>query len=278
VETSSQVEWGKKTLAVSVARVRNSETNQTIGAVAVIRDVTREAELEKMKSNFVAVVSHELRTPLNAIMGYAEMLKEAVYGTINEKQTSATERIMVNTQRLLAMVGDLLDEAQIKAGKLSLTKQLFKPSSLLEAMHATMDKITADKGLYLTDEIDLNMPDTITGDARRLQQVLINLVSNSAKFTEKGGIHARISCSDPNHWAIEVTDTGLGIPEEEIPYIFDSFRQVENSTIRKHGGFGLGLSIVKQLVELMKGEIIVNSELGKGSTFIIKLPLENNPS
>ena len=278
VETSSQVEWGKKTLAVSVARVRNSETNQTIGAVAVIRDVTREAELEKMKSNFVAVVSHELRTPLNAIMGYAEMLKEAVYGTINEKQVSVTERIMVNTQRLLVMVGDLLDEAQIKAGKLSLVKQPFKTSSLLETMHATMDKITADKGLYLTNEIDLNMPNIITGDARRLQQILINLVSNSAKFTENGGVHARISRCDPNHWAIEVTDTGPGIPGEEIPYIFDSFRQVENSTIRKHGGFGLGLAIVKQIVELMKGEIAVNSELGKGSTFIIKLPLENNPS
>jgi PAS domain S-box-containing protein len=277
VETSNQVAWGEKTLAVSVARVRNSETNQTIGAVAVIRDVTREAELEKMKSNFVAVVSHELRTPLNAIMGYAEMLKEAVYGVINEKQVSVTERIMVNTQRLLTMVGDLLDEAQIKAGKLSLTKQIFKLSSLLETMHATMDKITADKGLYLTDEIDLNMPEIITGDARRLQQILINLVNNSAKFTEKGGVHVRISRSAPDHWAIEVTDTGLGIPKEEIPYIFDSFRQVENSTIRKHGGFGLGLSIVNQLVELMKGEITVNSELGKGCTFIINLPLENNP-
>jgi two-component system phosphate regulon sensor histidine kinase PhoR len=277
IETSIQVEWGKKTLAVSVARVRNSETDQALGAVAVIRDVTREAELEKMKSTFVAVVSHELRTPLNAIMGYAEMLKEAVYGAINEKQVAATIRIMVNTQRLLTMVGDLLDEAQIKAGKLSLTKQLFKTSSLLEAMHATMDKIAADKGLTLTDEIDLNMPNIITGDARRLQQIVINLVNNSAKFTEKGGIHARILLSDPNHWAIEVTDTGLGIPEEEIPYIFDSFRQVENSTIRKHGGFGLGLAIVKQLVELMKGEITVTSELGKGSTFIINLPLENNP-
>jgi len=276
-EMGVQVEWGKKTLAVSVARVQNSENNQTIGSVAVIRDITREAELEKMKSNFLAVVSHELRTPLNAIMGYAEMLKEAVYGTINEKQTSVTVRIMVNTQRLLTMVGDLLDEAQIKAGKLSLTKQLFKTSSLLDTMHATMDKITNDKGLTLTDEIDPNMPNTITGDARRLQQILINLVNNSAKFTEKGGIHACILRSDPNHWAIEVTDTGLGIPEEEIPYIFDTFRQVENSTIRKHGGFGLGLAIVKQLVELMKGEITVTSELGKGSTFIINLPLENNP-
>jgi signal transduction histidine kinase len=229
-----------------------------------------------MKSTFVAVVSHELRTPLNAIMGYAEMLKEAVYGAINEKQASVTERIMVNTQRLLTMVGDLLDEAQIKAGKLSLTKQTFKTSSLLEAMHATMDKIATDKGLTLTDEIDLNVPNLITGDARRLQQILINLVNNSAKFTEKGGIHVHILHSTPNRWALEVSDTGQGIAKEEIPYIFDTFRQVENSTVRKHGGFGLGLAIVKQLVELMKGEITVNSELGKGSTFIIHLPLENN--
>jgi signal transduction histidine kinase len=222
----------------------------------------------------VAIVSHELRTPLNAVMGYAEMLKEAVYGAINEKQASITERIMVNTQRLLAMVGDLLDEAQIKAGKLSLTNQIFKTSSLLDAMHTTLDKITTDKGLYLTDDLDPNMPDTIIGDARRLQQVLINLVSNSAKFTEKGGIHTRILRKGQDHWVIEVQDTGIGISSEELPHIFESFRQVEISTIRKHGGFGLGLAIVKQVVELMKGEITVNSELGKGSTFIIKLPLQ----
>jgi two-component system phosphate regulon sensor histidine kinase PhoR len=274
IETSIQVEWGKKTLSLSVARVKNSETSQDIGAVTVIRDITREAELEKMKNTFIAVISHELRTPLNAILGYAEMLKEAIYGAINEKQTSVAERIIVNTQRLLSMVGDLLDEAQIKAGKLSLTKQPFKTASLLEAMHTTMDKITADKGLYLTDELDLNMPDIITGDAQRLQQVLINLVNNSAKFTDEGGIHVRILRSDISHWTIEVKDTGIGISKTEIPYIFETFRQVENSTIRKHGGFGLGLAIVKQIVELMKGEITVNSEPGKGSTFIIRFPLQ----
>ncbi len=273
-ETSIQVEWGKKTLSVNAARVQNLETNQTIGAVAVIRDITREAELEKMKDTFVAIVSHELRTPLNAIMGYSEMLKEAVYGDINDKQASITGRIMVNTQRLLSMVGDLLDEAQIKAGKLSLTKQIFKTASLLDAVHSTMDKITADKGLYLTEEIDPNMPDKITGDARRLQQVIINLVNNSAKFTEKGGIHIGILRDGSDHWMIQVTDTGSGIAREEIPYIFETFRQVENPTIRKHGGFGLGLAIVKQVVELMKGEITVNSELGRGSTFTIKLPFQ----
>jgi len=271
-EASVRIEWGKKTLSVSIARVQDTLTNENIGTVAVFRDVTYEAELEKMKSTFVGVISHELRTPLNAIIGYTEMLKESIYGSLNEKQASVTERIIVNTQRLLAMVGDLLDEAQMKAGKLSIKKQVFKTSTLLENMHATMDKITADKGLYLTDEFDPDMPETITGDPQRLQQILINLINNSAKFTEKGGIHVCILRIDTNHWKLEVSDTGTGIPENEIPYIFETFRQVENSTTRQHGGFGLGLSIVKQLVELLNGEIAVESELNNGSTFIITLP------
>ena len=116
------------------------------------------------------------------------------------------------------------------------------------------------------------MPETITGDPQRLQQILVNLINNSAKFTEKGGIHVRILRSDPNHWKLEVSDTGSGIPENEIPYIFETFRQVENTTTRQHGGFGLGLSIVKQLVELLNGKIDVKSNLNNGSTFTITLP------
>ena len=273
IEEGVRVEWGKKTLSVSIARVQDTFTNENIGTVAVFRDVTREAELEKMKTTFVGIVSHELRTPLNAIMGYAEMLKESIYGPINEKQSSVTERIMVNTQRLLGMVGDLLDEAQMKAGKLSIRKQTFKTSSLLENMHNTMDKVAFDKGLYLTDESDPNMPETITGDPQRLGQILVNLVNNSVKFTEKGYVHVRILRSDENHWRFEITDTGAGIPEEEIPFIFETFRQVESSTTRQHGGFGLGLAIVKQLVELMKGQITVKTGLNKGSTFTVTLPL-----
>ena len=271
-EASVRIEWGKKTLSVSIARVQDTLTNENIGTVAVFRDVTYEAELEKMKSTFVGVVSHELRTPLNAIIGYTEMLKESIYGSLNEKQTSVAERIIVNTQRLLAMVGDLLDEAQMKAGKLFIKKQVFKTSSLLENMHATMDKITTDKGLYLTDEFDPNMPETIMGDPQRLQQIIVNLVNNSAKFTSKGGIHVGISRSDTSHWNLEVIDTGSGIPEKEIPYIFETFRQVENTTTRQHGGSGLGLSIVKHLVELLNGKITVKSDLNIGSTFTITLP------
>jgi signal transduction histidine kinase len=273
IEAGTRVEWGKKTLSVSIARVQDITTNENIGTVAVFRDVTREAELEKMKNTFVAIVSHELRTPLNAIMGHVEMLKESIFGPMNEKQSAVLVRIMVNTRRLLAMVGDLLDEAQMTAGKLSIQKQPVVTTSLLENLHNTMDKIATDKGLYLTDEFDPNMPEIITGDPQRLQQILVNLVSNSVKFTKKGGIHIRILHSDKDHWTIEVIDTGSGIPDHEIPRIFETFRQFESFTTRQHGGFGLGLSIVKQLVELMNGEITVKSELDKGSTFTVTLPL-----
>jgi len=174
------------------------------------------------------------------------------------------------------MVGDLLDEAQIRAGKLSIKLEKFKTASLLDVLHNTMDKIAGDKGLYLTSELDPNMPERLTGDPQRLQQVLVNLVNNAVKFTEKGGVHVSITCAGPDRWKMEVTDTGLGIPEHEIPYIFDTFRQVDSVTTRQHGGFGLGLSIVKQLVELMDGEITVKSSNTSGSTFTILLPMEND--
>jgi len=270
-----RVEWGKKTLSTSIAPVQNI-SGESIGTVAVFRDITSEAEIEKMKETFVAIVSHELRTPLNAIMGHTEMLKEEIFGSLNEKQLSIAERIMVNVGRLLSMVGDLLDEAQIRAGKLSIKLEKFKTASLLDVLHNTMDKIAGDKGLYLTSELDPKMPERLTGDPQRLQQVLVNLVNNAVKFTEKGGVHVSITCAGPDRWKMEVTDTGLGIPEHEIPYIFDTFRQVDSVTTRQHGGFGLGLSIVKQLVELMDGEITVKSSNTSGSTFTILLPMEND--
>jgi len=271
-ESGTRIEWGKKTLSVSIARVHDTLTRENIGTVAVFRDITSEAEIEKMKNTFVAVVSHELRTPLNAIIGHTEILQGEIHGLLNTQQTSITERIMVNSRRLLAMVGDLLDEAQMKAGKLSIGKQSLAPHSLLENMHITMDKIVTDKGLSLTDECDPGMPETIINDPKRLQQIIVNLVNNAVKFTKTGGVHVHIFPSDTTHWNLAVTDTGLGMPESEIPYIFETFRQIENSTTRQHSGFGLGLSIVKQLVDLMNGTITVKSELGQGSTFTITLP------
>lgn len=272
---SFRIEWGRKTLSVSAAQVYDNsmDGNVSLGTVTVFRDFTREAEVERLKSTFVAIVSHELRTPLNAILGYAEMFKESVYGPINDKQLNMAERIVKNTQRLLGLINDLLDQAQMEAGKLTIQVSTFKPAELLENVHVVMDQIVREKGLQLTSEIDDNLPEVLKGDATRLHQILVNLVNNSVKFTNHGTVHMRLFCPYAGKWSIEVSDTGHGIPESEIPYIFDAFRQVEDAATRAHGGFGLGLTIVKQLVTLMDGEVKVKSKIDRGSTFTIILPL-----
>lgn len=272
---SFRIEWDKKTLSISAAQVYdNSKDRHTnIGTVTVFRDFTREAEVEKLKSTFVAIVSHELRTPLNAILGYAEMFREAVYGPMNDKQVNMAERIMKNTQRLLGLINDLLDQAQMEAGKLTIQMGPVRPAELLENLHSVMDQIAQEKGLKLTSEIDDELPDVLNGDGARLQQILVNLVNNGVKFTEQGTVHVRLFCPFQNKWGLEVSDTGHGIPEEELPHIFDTFHQVESGANRVHGGFGLGLSIVKQLVNLMSGDIKVDSSVDVGTRFRITLPL-----
>jgi PAS domain S-box-containing protein len=272
---SFRIEWNGKTLSVSAAQVYDmrNDTNVNIGTVTVFRDFTREAEVEKLKSTFVAIVSHELRTPLSAILGYSEMFKEAVYGPMNEKQVNMAERIMKNTTRLLGLINDLLDQAQMEAGKLTIHMGPVNPAELLEALHGLLDKTAADKNIRLTSEIDPNLPDKLNGDAARLQQILVNLVNNAIKFTDQGSIRVRLFHPNENKWGIVVSDTGVGIPQSELTYIFDTFRQVDGATTRVHGGFGLGLSIVKQLVNIMNGEIEAQSILGEGTTFIITLPL-----
>jgi signal transduction histidine kinase len=267
-----RIEWSEKTLSVGAANVYDNR-NQNIGTVIVFRDFTREAEVEKLKSTFVGIVSHELRTPLNAILGYSEMFKEAVYGPMNEKQINMAERIMKNTQRLLGLINDLLDQAQMEAGKMTIRNDMVRPSDLLDSVHGLLDKPASDKKLRLTSEIDPFLTEALMGDSTRLQQILVNLVTNAIKFTENGGVHVLLFRRDDNKWGIEVTDTGHGIPETQLPYIFDTFRQVEGADTRSHGGFGLGLSIVKQLVGFMNGQIKVKSEVEKGTTFTITLPL-----
>jgi signal transduction histidine kinase len=267
-----RIEWGEKTLSVSAAQIYNAR-GENIGTVTVFRDFTREAEVERLKSTFVAIVSHELRTPLNAILGYAEMFKESVYGPMNEQQVNTAERIMKNTQRLLGLINDLLDQAQMEAGKLTIKMSPVKPADLLENLHSLMNKAASDKNLMLTSKIDSDLPETLIGDPARLQQILVNLVTNGIKFTERGGVRVRFLRPHENKWVIEVSDTGQGIPSSELPYIFDTFRQVEGTATRTHGGFGLGLSIVRQLVNLMSGEIKVKSSPGMGTTFTITLPL-----
>jgi signal transduction histidine kinase len=201
------------------------------------------------------------------------MFKESVYGPMNDKQVNMAERIMKNTQRLLGLINDLLDQAQMEAGRLTIQMAPVRPAELLENLHGVMDQLAHEKGLKLTSEIDDHLPEIINGDGARLQQILVNLVNNGVKFTDQGSIHVRLFCPHENKWGMQVSDTGCGIPEDELPYIFETFRQVEGGATRVHGGFGLGLSIVKQLVTLMNGDVKVNSKVDVGTMFTVILPL-----
>jgi PAS domain S-box-containing protein len=271
----NKIQWGKKTLAISVAPVR-TESGETIGRVAVFHDFTREAEVDRMKSDFVAMVSHELRTPLNSILGYAEMLREGVYGKLEVRQVGIVERVMANTNKLLTIVNDLLDQAQIEAGRLSFHYRHFQPEELVDSIHWVMESLVHAKNLNLSVSVAEDLPRSLYGDPQRLNQVLVNLVNNAVKFTEQGSIQVRLYLVDAEHWAIEVADTGVGIPPEAQRFIFEPFRQVDMDVTRRPGGIGLGLTIVKRLVNMMQGEICLNSQVGVGSTFTVILPLKVN--
>ena len=268
-----RLDWDKKTFSINAALVQ-SGSNAPLGTVAVFRDVTQEAELEKMKDTFLAIVSHEMKTPLNAIFGFAEMLKEHVYGPVNEGQSKVASRIMENTNRLLSIVSELLDQAQIQSGRMRISPSPCKPEELIKSVHDTMAKIAEDKGISLTITLDPSLPPVLMGDTQRLQQIMINLTNNAIKFSESGDeVQLSVKRNNEDFWQIQVTDTGEGIPQEAQQYIFDTFRQVESTSTRKHGGVGLGLAIVKQLVELMNGTISVESKVHMGSVFTVSLPL-----
>lgn len=171
-------------------------------------------------------------------------------------------------------MNELLDQAQLEAGRLGLHISTFVLADMVNQVHAQMEVLAQAKGLSLTTQIAAEIPAALSGDPIRLQQILVNLVGNAIKFTKTGLIH--ISCYKPDqtHWAMQVSDTGPGIPIEAHALIFEPFRQVDGSETREHGGAGLGLSIVKQLVTLMDGEITLDSEMRQGSTFTVVLPLE----
>lgn len=271
-EASVKFQWGKKTISASAAPV-HLESGEDIGTVAVFRDFTREAEIDRMKSTFVSIASHELRTPLNAIMGYTEMLNEGVYGPLTEQQRGATGRLLANSSHMLGLVNNLLDRARMEAGTIKLNIGDFTPTKLIDGVKGVMDMMAHNKGLELTTSIADDVPDILTGDWQRLHQILINFANNAVKFTQEGSVDISIHMYDADHWALVVADTGIGIPEEAQQYIFEPFRQVDDSATREYGGAGLGLSIVKQLVTMMGGWIELESEEGKGSTFTVILPL-----
>ncbi|HXW01360.1 MAG TPA: ATP-binding protein, partial [Anaerolineae bacterium] len=249
-----------------------TERKEAEAVVALARD--QALETSRLKTELLAKVSHELRTPLGAILGFAELLEAGVYGPLSDKQQQVTIRIIDSTQYLTTLVNELLDQAQLEAGRLKLNIQPFAPANLVDDTLVKMGVLARAKGLSLTSDIAADVPSALWGDTARLQQILVNLVSNAIKFTSVGGVRVRLYRPDTGYWALQVSDTGSGIPAEAQAYIFEPFRQVDGSITRAHAGTGLGLSIVKQLTTLMGGEITLKSEMGQGSTFTISLPLQ----
>jgi signal transduction histidine kinase len=248
------------------------ERKQSQEALTQARDQALEAS--RLKSQLLAKISHELRTPLTAILGFTEMIQEGIYGPISAEQQKTIAKIIESTHYLTSLVTELLDQAQLEAGKLKLEIRAINPADIVENVQSRMYVLAQLKGLTLTTDIATDIPATLAGDQKRLEQILVNLVSNAIKFTEQGEVWIRLYRPNAVHWAIAVTDTGPGIPVEARTHIFEPFGQVDGSATRRYGGTGLGLSIVRQLVTLMGGEVTLESEIGKGSTFTILLPLE----
>ena len=233
----------------------------------------RASEANEFKTRFIARMGHELRTPVGAIMGMTEMLQQGVYGSLNPEQKELTQRIIKKAEVLKQIFAELLDQSQIESGELRLKAEEFSPRDLIEGVHASYLPLALQKGLSIQLQVDPKLPPIIIGDRVRIEQIITNLLINAIKFTETGRVELR-AYTNTTHWQFEVKDTGIGIAQEQLDYVFEPFRQIDETASRKYGGVGLGLSIVQQLVTVMNGTIEVKSRLGHGSTFCVSLPLQ----
>jgi signal transduction histidine kinase len=226
----------------------------------------------RMKEEFLHTVSHEIRTPLASIKLYSDILCQNEEDPDKKKQIAT---VQASANHMTTIINDLLDFAKMQAGKLSIEEIPFELHEVVEEVKNILEPESANKQLYLSAEIDPAIP-KLVGDPVRLKQILLNLVKNSVKFTERGGIGINAQRMRTGDGLVEVrfsvTDTGIGIRSEKIATIFQEYAQAEESTTRKYGGTGLGLTISKKLVELQNGTIEVQSEVGKGSTFSFTIP------
>lgn len=225
-------------------------------------------ESSRAKSQFLSTMSHEIRTPLNAVIGLSGLLSDS---ELNEKQKEFSQTIKTSGESLLSIINNILDYSKIESGNLELEEGEFNLKEVIENIFDLTFSTNSNKNLELVYQLENNVPDFIIGDSIRLQQVLINLTANAIKFTESGEILIKVSQlerkSDQVTLEFEVSDTGIGIPEDRMNRLFKSFTQVDASSTRKYGGTGLGLVISKRLVEFMGGSISVNSVRNQGSTF-----------
>ncbi|MBI2271155.1 MAG: response regulator [Bacteroidetes bacterium] len=253
-----------------------------IGSIGIYLDITERKNYEqelrsakelaenskKVKEQFLANMSHEIRTPMNAIIGMAKILEE---NNLNEEQKECITVINLSADNLLSIINDILDFSKIESGKITFEKHPFKLRKVIEGIIQTLHFTVNSKSIILNYSISDNVPPVIIGDIVRLRQILLNLCSNSIKFTEQGTVSIDVQLKEQrdNDYTLlfTVTDTGIGIPADKLPTIFESFVQASGDTTRKYGGTGLGLTITKQLIELQGGCISVKSKINEGSQF-----------
>mgnify|MGYP003333122088 FL=1 len=249
---------------------------QNVRLFTEIQEKSRQLEVASQhKSQFLANMSHELRTPLNAILGYTEMMVDGLYGDLPEKAQTTLERVQSNGKHLLGLINDVLDLSKIEAGQLVLAAEDYSVADMVSTVMAATESLAKTKNLALEANVAAGLPRGVA-DSRRLAQVLLNLVGNAIKFTDEGKVEIRAVRADDN-FEISVVDTGPGIAPADQAKIFEEFQQVDNTSTRKKGGTGLGLSISRKIVELHGGRITVESEVGKGSTFKVTLPINAAP-
>ena len=247
------------------------DMEQRHAAAELLRLNNQLAQTSKAKSEFLANMSHELRTPMNAILGFTEMVLDGLYGDIPAELNEPLTDIQVNGRHLLRLINDVLDLSKIEAGRMQLNPGEYSVREVVDIVQVSLRSLAAEKGLDLV----VNVPDDIPvafGDNGRITQCLMNLVGNAIKFTNQGRVEIGVQLVG-NELLYRVSDTGIGIPKDELENVFAEFRQVDSTVTREFGGTGLGLTITKKFVEMHGGRIWIESEIGKGCTFFFAIPL-----